>query len=380
MAKAKRQKQDEHENIADMQNKNSENTLSLKGLSYTKIKRKTNDLWRKIHKLYWRKGLNFLRRCYASAQPKLYKTKKMTLKIIRHWKFLTIFLPSFVFFYYFLGSMIAENIDVSTEYKLQSKHLPMFETAESMSFLLKREVDNKMWTPNLPFVFPASVLDNMPNFQVGIVSAVKEFVPAMREIKQNTDAQKKDLKEAYKLLRYPPNVWLMSRKGKFNLAPSSNTQYRKAAAELHKFSHDGVFFPNSQDLEVLLLKASKNLQELVIRNEAQQREKFAAWFDTSSDDMFYYAKGYAFAWWQIAKTLGADFKEVILKENLYTEWTYFVNSLKKTAEFSPRIVRNGAPESLFTPNHLIMQNFYLQRAIIAAEIICNSLLRETDAD
>lgn len=380
MAEAKQQKQGKPANIVDVQNKKREFISSLKSLSYAKIKRKTIDFLRKIHKLYWHKGMNFLHQYHALIQPKLHKAKKITLKVIRHWKFLTIFLPSFVFFYYLLGSMIAENIDVSTEYKVQPKHLPMFETAESMSFLLKREVDRKMWTPNLPFVFPASVLDNMPNFQVGIVTGVKDFIPAMRKITQNTDAQKKDLKTAYKLLNYPPNVWLMTRKGKFNLAPSSNSQYRKAAVELHNFPRDGVFFPNVQDLDILLRQISKNLQELSIRNETQQREKSANWIDMSSDDLFYFVKGYSFALWQITKTLGADFKEIILEKDLYTEWTYLVNSLKKAAEFAPRVIRNGAPNSLLVPNHLMVQSYYLQRAIAAAERIDNGILRQTDAN
>ena len=141
-----------------------------------------------------------------------------------------------------------------------------------------------------------------------------------------------------------------------------------------------MFFPNVQDLDVLLRQISKNLQDLTILNETQQREKSTDWIDTSSDDLFYYIKGYSFALWQITKTLGSDFKEIILEKNLYTEWTYLVNSLKKVAEFSPRIVRNGALTSLFVPNHLIMQNFYLQRAITAAERTDNGLLREVDAD
>lgn len=344
------------------------------------ISRKVSALWDKVRKFDWHKQLNKAHKIYHKMQPKLQKVKKITLKAVSHWKFLTLFLPSFIFFYYFLGSMMAENIDVTTEYNLAEKHLPMFETADSMSFLLKREVDDKMWTPNLPFIFPASILDNMPNFQEGIVAGVRGIVPVIKHFEQNTDAQKDDIKAAAKLLSYPPNVWLMSRKGKFNLAPSSNAQYRKAAAELHKFAKDGVFLPKAEDLDALLQKISTNLQKITVRNEEQQREKSTDWIDTSSDDLFYFGKGYAFALWQISKTLGADFREIILEKNLYAEWTYLVNSLKKAAEFEPMIVRNGAPDSLFKPNHLIMQNFYLQRAIVAAQKIRNGVLKESHAD
>ncbi len=349
-------------------------------MTYLKIRQKVAELLQNIRNTDLRKIWNAARQYIRKIRPHLRKVKKMVFKVMNHWKFITVFLPSFLFFYYFFGSIIAENIDVATKYKLPDKHLPMFETTDGMSFLLKREVDDKMWTPNLPFVFPASVLDNMPNFQIGIVSGVKAMIPAIRHFEQNTDAQKEDIKSAYKLLSYPPDVWLMSHRGNFNLAPSSNAQYRKAAKELQKFTKDGVFLPNPDDLDILLRQINKNLLKIINRNEAHQREHAAFWVDTSADDLFYYGKGYAFALWQITDTLGFDFKDVILEHNLYTEWTYLSNSLKKAAELQPFIVRNGATESLSVPNHLIMQNFYLQRAMIAGEQIRNKLLKENHAN
>ena len=348
--------------------------------TYLKIRQKVVALLQTVRNADFRKMWNERRQYTRKIRPQLRKVKKMVLKVMSHWKFITVFLPSFLFFYYFLGSQLAENMDVTTTYKLPDKRLPMFETTEGMSFLLKREVDDKMWTPNLPFVFPASVLDNMPNFQIGVVSGIKEMIPAIGRFEQNTDAQKEDIKAAKELLSYPPDVWLMSHRGKFNLAPSSNAQYRKAAKELQKFTKDGVFLPKAEDLEILLKKINKNLQKITRRNEAYQREHAAVVADTSSDDLFYYGKGYAFALWQITETLGFDFKDVILEHNLYTEWTYLSNSLKKAAELKPFVVRNGASESIAVPNHLIMQNFYLQRAMIAGEQIRNKLLKENHAD
>lgn len=348
--------------------------------TYLKIRQKVAALEQNVRNTDFRKIWNALRQYARKIRPQLRKIKKMALKVMNHWKFITVFLPSFLFFYYFLGSQIVENMDVATTYKLPDKRLPMFETTEGMSYLLKREVDDKMWTPNLPFVFPASILDNMPNFQIGIISGIKDIIPAIDRFEQNTDAQKEDIKAVKELLNYPPDVWLMSHRGKFNLAPSSNAQYRKAAKELQKFTKDGVFMPKAEDLEILLRQINKNLQKIAQRNEVHQREHAAVLADTSSDDLFYYGKGYAFALWQITETLGYDFKDVILEHNAYTEWTYLNNSLKKAAELKPFVVRNGASESISVPNHLIMQNFYLQKAMIADEQIRNKLLKENHAD
>ena len=41
--------------------------------------------------------------------------------------------------------------------------------------LIDREVNRHRWTANDPFFLPAAALDNMPNFQQGIVAAVSRF-------------------------------------------------------------------------------------------------------------------------------------------------------------------------------------------------------------
>lgn len=295
-------------------------------------------------------------------------------------KMLLIGVPTFVFFYYIIGCLVAENIDVQTEYKPRDKHIPMIEAPEAMAFLIKREVDDKMWTPNLPPIFPAYILDNMPHFQIGIVHALRDVTAVMRGFDQNTDGQKQDIKKAAELLAYPPTIWIMNKKDGLRLAPSSNAQYRKAAAELNKYARDGVFYPKSYDLEALLNRICLGLQKLAQQNENRQLEHDSDWIDTRADDLFYIAKGYTFALWQISKTLGNDFRDTILEANLYTEWTYLVNSLKKAAEYSPRFVRNASPKALTAPNHLLIQNYYLLRAATSAEKINNKLAEKRYAD
>jgi len=310
-------------------------------------------------------------------KTRTYKTsKKFIKKLSDSWKMLLICVPTFLFCYYFLGSRIAENIDVTTEYQLRQQNIPMLETATGMAFLLRREVDDKMWTPNLPPVFPAYVLDNMPNFQTGIVHAVRDIVAVLVHFTQNTELQKQEIKQADKLLNYPATIWLMHKKDGFKLAPSSNSQYRKAAAQLEKFGKDGVYYPEPADLAALLQKIGKSLQKLATKNENFQNEHASDLTDTKSDDLFYYNRGYAFAMWQITKVMGKDYRKTILEYDVYTEWTYLVNSLKKAAELKPVIVRNGQTKDLFTPNHLLEQNYYMLRALTAIERIRAELKRE----
>ena len=326
-------------------------------------------LWSKIKKVKLKKS-KFYGFC-----------KKVLKKLSDSWKVLLTVIPLFLFFYYVLGSKIVEEIDVRTQYKLEEKdNSPFFRTTEVMAFLIKREVDDKMWTPNLPMIFPAYILDNMPNFQKGIIAAVKDITGTMRYLKSNTEAQKKDINEAYELLSYPPDIWIMSRKGKFNLAPSSNSQYRKAGGKLRNFTRDGIYKANGEDLLLILKKISAKLQKLTLNSESYQQETPSKWIGDEADDLFYYNKGYSFALWQISKVLCRDYKEVIVENNLYEDWIRMSSSLQKAAEYSTWIIRNGKIDSIFTPNHLIVQNYYLLRSISAALKISNKLAEHVDVD
>ena len=77
-----------------------------------------------------------------------------------------------------------------------------------MAFIINREVSGKMWTPNLPFFFPSYFLDNMPNFQLGMISSVSCLAQAMsqRLTRSIDDKREMHLAEAAKLLQYPGNV------------------------------------------------------------------------------------------------------------------------------------------------------------------------------
>jgi len=312
-----------------------------------------------------------IRKVWKNFAPEIRKirplksVKKLLRKFSGSWKIVIGCLGSFMFFYYFLGAALTENIDAVTMYKLPPQKTDKSEMVNAMSFLLNREIDEKMWTPNLPAVFPASILDNMPNFQVGIIKAICDNVSRMRKFMPVTLSQATDLKTALELLRYPPNVWLMSRKGTFGLAPSSNAQYRKARKELQKFNHDGNFAATQQNFTVYLEKLSGSLQKLIQKNEEHIQEHSSDVFDFESDNRFYFSLGYAFSVKQIAEAASLDFKEIILQNDVYTEWTYLLSSLQKIVNFNPYIVRNAELDSQTAPNHLIVQNYFLQRALVA---------------
>ena len=238
-----------------------------------------------------------------------------------------------------------------------------------MQHLLKREVDEHIWTPNLPLVFPAFALDNMPNFQTGIVRAIRDNIKTINTFSLEGD-QKKIIAKAAKLLSYPPDIWLLSRKSAFSIAPSSNSQYRKARKELEKA--DG--FPLiPENLQIILKNMATDLKKVVKENEDYVSESSLKIVDFRADDLFYIHKGYAFSLWQISEGLALDFKSLLMSADAYAEWILLMSDLQKAAEFSPMIVRNGKPASLTSPNHLLIQNYYLSAARADAEKISNLL-------
>lgn len=335
--------------------------------------------WQKKIKQYYEKLICVLR----SLRKKCILPnwlKSWTIRIYHSWRTVLFGIFGFLFFYYFLGSQLTEDMDISNEYVLPTAASQKMETVNSMAFMLRREVDTKMWTPNLPPLFPAYVLDNMPNFQIGIENAIRDIVAVLQNISNISEAQSNDLQQAHELLKYAPNVWLLAKKGSFNIAPSSNTQYRKAAKYLTKFNERGNYAPQKQHLQDLLKQMSRKLARLARKSEEHWQEHGSDFWDNKADNIFYHHRGYAFALWQISKAMGIDFKEIILAHDAYTDWTYLQSSLRQAAQFRPYVVRNSPPDGLWSPNHLMAQNFYLARALTAIERIRGALARGNNAD
>lgn len=291
--------------------------------------------------------------------------KKISKKISSSRKVFLRSVCGFLLVYYGLGSLFVENMNVTHTYPLPKVSRNKSEVIGTLAFLINREIDKKMWTPNLPAAFPAYVLDNMPNFQIGIITAVRDGAGTMRNFVNKTPEQQKHIKKAEELLRYSPYIWLTAKKGKVGLAPSANAQYRKARIELLKYN-DEDFILYQADFETYLTRLSGALRRLIQKNDSQIIEHSSSLLDTKADDVFYMTRGYAFASWQIALAMGFDFKKLIVQYDVYNEWTYLLSSLQKAAEFKPLYVRNGKLGGIFGANHLLVQNYYLERALVAA--------------
>ena len=288
--------------------------------------------------------------------------------LVNTWpKLILLFIVAFIFLYYPLGAMVSENIDKTTNYEFHKKG-SQSATIGAMAFLIRREVYNKSWTPSLPFVFPASMLDNMPSFQLGLMSSIGTLSKALAQRIDMLSQEESPLQTAAELLQYPGTIWMFSPDNNLVPAPSSNSQYRRARKQLQNYNRDlaegqAVFITKAEDLSYFLKAIQKDLAKSSRKLETQTREHSTDFYDGKADDVFYYEQGKLYAYYLLLKALGTDYKETILQHNIYQPWTSLLKTLENASLLSPTIVRNGELDSLTAPNHLASLGYFNHKAI-----------------
>jgi len=291
-------------------------------------------------------------------------------RFVRSWPRLFVVLVVLaVLMYYPLGGWLSEDIDLTEDYDLAEAEENAPQTTQMMAFLIGREVNQHIWTANLPIFFPSYFLDNMPNFQTGIISGLSNVSRLLVQQMQCGENEKEGsyMAESAKLLAYPGNVWLFSPDNKLKTAPSSAAQYRKARKllqELGKAVADErcFWYKTPQNLARIVEGIISDLEKTAGRMEQQINEGSSDFIDYKADDIFYEAAGRNYAYYQLLKTLAKDYKQVLLAENLYAEWTKAVNSLQNAISLQPAIVFNGKLSALWQANHLAPAAYYTQRA------------------
>lgn len=297
--------------------------------------------------------------------------KYLVLFVGSWWHIILLAFAALIFLYYPLGGLIVSNIDTNTSYEIKEPETKQSATIDMMAFIINREVNEKMWTPNLPFFFPSYFLDNMPAFQLGIFDTLAKFSAGFADRAGKLVVDKnspRHLQEAAVLLKYPGTVWMFSPSNRLLPAPSANTQYRKARKHLIKFNAaltDGseVWYKSPEDLAFLLKRAQSDLWKNAVRRlERQIRENSADLLDSQADDVFYYEQGKAYAYYLLFKALGHDYKNIIVKQDTYGTWTSMLKALENAAQINPAVVRNGKLDSFGAPNHLAALGFYVLKA------------------
>ena len=212
------------------------------------------------------------------------------------------------------------------------------------------------------------LLDNMPNWEFGVLVMMRDTSRVMRNDFSRSQSQSREneaLAEAEPLFHFPNDSWLF---------PPTEREYRKAIKHttdyLTALSSQSVantqFFTRADNLNVLLAVVEKRLGDLSQRLNASVEElrvntdlagDTAAQQSTQRpglivaktpwleiDDVFFEARGYVWALLNIMRAVEVDFHNVLQKKNAVASLQQVIRLLEQ-AQVPPSspIVLNGDP-------------------------------------
>lgn len=287
--------------------------------------------------------------------------------------------------WYPVGMMITHKIDDDIEWQAPANLQPEggSKAVAATAGLILREVQDNDWVANSPFFYPSSALDNMPNFQKGLVAALGRFAFELTDQlgrRRGSSQADADLQDAAGALQYAADIWYFDLSTSIAPTPTAEEQYAKAARDLIKYNErlgkgDAVFDRRSDNLLATLDRIAIDLGSSSANIDEHVTDQSDSWVDLEADDVFYSVKGQTYAYYIVLKELGQDFDQVIKDRGLEEMWPEMMDTLRLTAELQPFVVSNGEPDAQFLPNHLAAQGFYLLRARTQMREITNILLK-----
>jgi hypothetical protein len=249
--------------------------------------------------------------------------------------------------------------------------------------LVDREVNDHHWTANDPFFLPGWLLDNMPNYQQGIMSAVSRFARELTDHLGRTRGSSEadeDLVTAASRFSYEGNIWVFDTSAPAWIAASSESQYREGLRALRRYNErlaagNAVFERRADNLLATLERVAADVGSASATLDRQLHEGSGAFIDFRADNVFYNIKGKLYAHGLLLRALGQDYAPVIAERQAQAAWAQTVENMLTAAALQPWVVVNGAPDGQFLPSHLAVQGFYLLRARTQLREITNILLK-----
>jgi hypothetical protein len=273
--------------------------------------------------------------------------------------------------YMAVGAFIVHAVDDDPDFAPAAPVANGSQAVAIAAALIERETGGAHgWTANDPFFMPGWLLDNMPNYQQGIIYALSRFTAEMGDQigrSRGSSQVDPDLDRATGLLRYPGTIWLFDLSTSWAPTASSDSQYRAAARALRSYN-DRVAAgtaPFERRADNLLQTIDRFAADLGSQSSviADHIEASRGWIiDTQADDIFYSTKGRLYAYFLVLRALGRDFEGVIAQSGATKIWDEMVDNLREAAELRPLVVMNGRADAMFQPNHLAVQGFFLLRA------------------
>lgn len=233
---------------------------------------------------------------------------------------------------------------------------------------------------------PGAWLDNIPNWEFGALVQVRDLTRALRKDFSRSQSQSRedaDLAIAEPQFNFDSQSWIM---------PASESEYRAGIKALERYlkrladedESDAQFYARADnlrnwlgDIETRLGSLSQRLSASVGQRrlntdlagdaEASQSTATPAEFEaktpwTQIDDVFYEARGTAWALVHLLSAIQIDFADVLQKKNAQVSLQQIIRELEgtQTAIGAP-IILNGSGFGLFA-NHSLVMASYIARA------------------
>jgi len=246
---------------------------------------------------------------------------------------------------------------------------------------------------------PGVLMDNIPNWEFGVVTQVRDLARALRNDfsrSQTQSTEDPDLSYADPYLHYDTDSWML---------PSTESEYRNGIESLQGYlvrlanqsDPNAQFYARADNLREWLSIVEKRLGSLSQRLSASvgqprinidlQGDPVAVQSSTRSDmiavktpwleldDVFYEARGSTWALIHFLRAIEVDLKEVLEDKNALVSLRQIIRELEGTQEplWSPTIL-NGTGFG-FVANHSLVMASYISRAN-AAIIDLRSLLAQ----
>jgi hypothetical protein len=235
--------------------------------------------------------------------------------------------------------------------------------------------------------FPPGVwLDNIPNWEYGALIQARDLSRALREVHSRSQSQSTedpDLALAEPRFSFGANSWML---------PASESEYRDGLKYLHRYfrrlsdedATDAQFYARSDNLRHWLASVDNRLGSLSQRLSAsvgQRRLNIDLAGDESAtqstrtpdelavrtpwskiDDVFFEARGSAWALVHFLRAAEIDFADVLQRKNARVSLQQIIRELERTQDmvWSP-VILNGTGFGLWA-NHSLVMASYISRA------------------
>ncbi|WP_169543545.1 DUF2333 family protein [Sneathiella aquimaris] len=307
------------------------------------------------------------------------------IKLLSRWRPFLLILLLIVFGYYVGGMIWIHKINDDLTFLPAERNTVKGGSAavEVAAGLIDREINQNSWTSNDPFFMPGALLDNMPNYQQGIMSALARFSFELTDQIGRTRGSSqtdKDLQTAAGLLQYSGTVWSWDPTVSLLPTASSERQYNKARKALISYNQrlaDGraVFEKRGDNLQATLNRIASDIGSSTAVIDKHIAENAGAYVDFEADDLFYGFKGQAYAYYTVLTALSQDFENLIRERELGNAWNQMLVSFRSIVELDPYVISNAKTDGQLFPNHLAVQGFYILRARTQLREISNILLK-----